>query len=108
MQTHSTLKKTARILLGTFLITTGAGHLTFSRKDFQAQVPNWVPLKKDKTVLYSGIAEIVLGSFLILKDKKQKTIGKIAAVFLQLFSRETLRNTNIIAKPLALTQITSV
>ncbi len=56
----------ARILLGAGLVFAGIGHLTFARKAFQAQVPDWVPLKKDDTVIYSGIAEIAF------KNKKAK------------------------------------
>ena len=47
-----TIKKIARIGLGGALIFAGIGHLTFARKDFQAQVPDWVPLEKDDTVVY--------------------------------------------------------
>ena len=76
------IKKGARILLGAALAYAGASHLTFARRAFQAQVPNWVPLKKDDTVVYSGIAEIALGSTLLFTPQKyQKTIGKIAAAF---------------------------
>jgi uncharacterized membrane protein len=77
-----TLKKIARIGLGGILIFAGVSHLTFARKDFQAQVPDWVPLDIDDTVVYSGIAEIALGSSLVLTNKEyQATIGKIAAAF---------------------------
>ena len=76
------LKKTARILLGANLVIAGIGHLTFARKGFLAQVPDWVPLKKDDTVIYSGFAEIALGTAIILANKKsEKAIGKIAAAF---------------------------
>ena len=81
METSTAVKASARILLGSFLVTTGIGHLTFLRKDFRSQVPKWVPLKKDDTVLYSGIAEIALGVSLILGGKHKKTVGKIAAAF---------------------------
>ena len=76
-------KKTfARVLLGVGLIFAGISHLTFERKEFKAQVPEWVPLKKDDTVVYSGIAEIVLGSAVVLANKKhEQNIGKIAAAF---------------------------
>ncbi len=75
-------KDIARILLGAGLIFAGISHLTFSRKDFRAQVPDWVPLKKDDTVVYSGIAEIALGSALALTGKRHKeTVGRIAAGF---------------------------
>lgn len=77
-----TIKKIGRVLLGGALIFAGVSHLTFARKDFQAQVPDWVPLDKDDTVVYSGIAEIALGGSLVLTDEKhQEIIGKIAAVF---------------------------
>ena len=77
-----TIKKIARIFLGGTLVFAGISHLTFARKDFQAQVPDWVPLEKDDTVVYSGIAEITLGSALALTDEKHKeTVGKIAAAF---------------------------
>ena len=77
-----TIKTGARILLGSALIFAGISHLTFARKDFRAQVPKWVPLKVDDTVLYSGVAEIALGSALVITPQKYKgTVGKIAAGF---------------------------
>lgn len=77
-----TIKKIARIGLGGALIFAGIGHLTFARKDFQAQVPDWVPLEKDDTVVYSGYAEIALGSALAFTPEDYKeTVGKIAAAF---------------------------
>lgn len=76
------IKKSARILLGAGLIFAGISHLTFARKEFRAQVPNWVPLKKDDTVVYSGLVEIALGSALVFTNKKhQETVGKVAAAF---------------------------
>ena len=41
-------RTTGRGLLGGFLATAGWGHLTFARKGFQAQVPDWVPLDKGR------------------------------------------------------------
>jgi len=80
--TKQTEQKIARVLLGAGLIFAGISHLTFARKAFQAQVPDWVPLKKDDTVVYSGIVEIALGSALALAPEKQKeAVGKIAAAF---------------------------
>lgn len=81
------IKTAAKILLGAGLITAGIGHLTFARKAFQAQVPNWVPLKKDDTVVYSGLVEIALGTALIMAPKKHEAlIGKIAAgLFISVF-----------------------
>lgn len=82
MKTKNTkLKKVARILLGSLLVTAGISHLTFAREDFRAQVPNWVPLKKDDTVVYSGVAEIALGAALIAPGKYESEVGKMGAVF---------------------------
>ena len=49
-----------RILLAIFMIYAGFSHLTFNRIDFQAQVPDWVPLSKDLVVILSGIVEMTL------------------------------------------------
>lgn len=77
-----TIKKAARILLGANLIFAGVSHLTFARKAFKAQVPDWVPVEKDDTVLYSGFAEIALGTALVFTPKKHEaSVGKVAAAF---------------------------
>jgi uncharacterized membrane protein len=76
------LKRFARALLGGALVFAGISHLTFARQAFRAQVPDWVPLPKDDTVIYSGIAEIALGSALVLAgEEQQETVGQIAAAF---------------------------
>ncbi|MDQ0640880.1 putative membrane protein [Pedobacter sp. W3I1] len=80
MVKEKNIKKAAKIALGAGLMIAGIGHLTFARKAFQAQVPDWVPLKKDDTVVYSGLVEIALGTALILSPKKyEDAVGKIAA-----------------------------
>lgn len=79
---NENIKDGARILLGTGLVLAGISHLSFARKAFRAQVPNWVPLKKDDTVVYSGFVEIALGATLIIAPKKHRDlIGKVAACF---------------------------
>jgi uncharacterized membrane protein len=79
---RSLKQKIGRLGLGAFLVVAGIGHLTFARKEFQAQVPDWVPISKDDTVVYSGFAEIALGSALIFANGKHKAkVGKIAAAF---------------------------
>ena len=76
------IKTAARILLGASLIFAGISHLTFARKEFQAQVPDFVPLEKDDTVVSSGFVEIAMGSALVFTPKKYRpTVGKIAATF---------------------------
>lgn len=76
------LARVARTLLGSTLVFAGISHLTFARRAFRAQVPDWVPLDTDRTVVYSGIAEIALGAGLVLADAKREALmGKIAAAF---------------------------
>lgn len=76
----STIKTIAKYGLGAMLISAGIGHLTFARKEFQAQVPEWVPLEKDDTVIYSGIVEIAMGAAIIAAPKKYESlVGQLAA-----------------------------
>ncbi|WP_026879838.1 DoxX family protein [Hymenobacter norwichensis] len=77
----TTLQDLGRVVLGTFMVTAGTGHLTFVRKDFQAQVPDWVPLDKDTVVLLSGVVEIGLGLALLLAGRHKKIMGQGLAAF---------------------------
>ncbi|TDW74047.1 putative membrane protein [Curtobacterium sp. PhB25] len=71
-----------RVLLGLALVFAGTSHLTFARKEFTAQVPEFVPLSEDATVLASGVAEITLGSALVLAPKPaRRFVGSVAALF---------------------------
>ena len=70
-----------RVILGSFMILAAIGHFTFQRADFQAQVPNWVPISKDLVVLLSGVAEISLGIAMILWTRKKVYVGLALAVF---------------------------
>jgi uncharacterized membrane protein len=70
-----------RVLLALFMIYAGFSHLTFNRIDFQAQVPDWVPLSKDLVVILSGIVEMVLGLTLLLWKKQRANIGWALALF---------------------------
>jgi uncharacterized membrane protein len=74
-------KAIARYLLGAALIYAGVGHFTFSRTEFQAQVPPWVPLDADFVVLASGVVEIALGLGLIFISRYKKQIGWLTAAF---------------------------
>jgi uncharacterized membrane protein len=77
-----TVRSAARILLGGALIFAGISHLTLAREEFRAQVPDWVPLQKDDTVIYSGVAEIALGFSLVAAPKNLRPMaGVIAAGF---------------------------
>lgn len=70
-----------RILLGIFMITAAIGHFTFQRTDFQAQVPNWVPMDKDLVVILSGIVEIALGLGMLFLKKYRVYVGIALAIF---------------------------
>lgn len=71
----------ARIALGIALGYAGVTHLTSSRLEFQAQVPNWVPFSADFVVLASGVVEIVLGLALVFLVKYQVQVGWVVAAF---------------------------
>jgi len=77
----SLIQKIFRILLAIFMVFAGFSHLTFNRIDFQAQVPDWVPLSKDLVVILSGIVEIALGLGLALLKKKWTEFGWALALF---------------------------
>jgi len=70
-----------RILLGGFMIYAGYSHLTFNRIEFQAQVPDWVPLGKDLVVILSGIVEILLGLGMVFWAKQRVKVGLALALF---------------------------
>jgi len=78
---YTDAQKYARLALGAMLITAGTGHLSFSRKEFQAQVPDWVPIDKDTVVLLSGVAEILLGASIAGLKKEKELTGIVAAAF---------------------------
>jgi uncharacterized membrane protein len=63
------------------MVYAGVSHLTFNRIDFQAQVPDWVPLSKDLVVVLSGIVEMALGLTLLLWKKQRVNIGLALAIF---------------------------
>jgi len=78
----SQLQTVFRWLAGAFLLYTGTGHLTFSRQEFLAQVPNWVPLNGDLVVVLSGIAELLLGVMLIGLGRYRASVGWLVTLFL--------------------------
>jgi uncharacterized membrane protein len=70
-----------KIVLGIFMITAAIGHFTFQRVDFQAQVPDWIPLDKDLIVIISGIVEIALGLSMLFLTRYKVKVGIALAVF---------------------------
>jgi uncharacterized membrane protein len=82
MQTPTTRTQTIfRILLGAFMLLAGIGHLTFQRQEFQAQVPDWVPVGKDLVVILSGMVEIMLGAAMLFWRQRRVEVGITLAVF---------------------------
>jgi uncharacterized membrane protein len=75
------IQNTLRILLALFMVYVGFSHLTFNRVDFQAQVPDWLPLSKDLVVIMSGIVEMVLGLGLAFWKKERLKFGWALATF---------------------------
>ncbi|UOG77574.1 hypothetical protein MTX78_24475 (plasmid) [Hymenobacter tibetensis] len=71
----------ARLVLATFMVGAGVGHLSFARQEFQAQVPDWVPLNKDTVVLQSGVVEMGLGLALLLWKRRRIEMGLGLAAF---------------------------
>jgi uncharacterized membrane protein len=74
-----------RVLLGVALAGAGVTHLTTAREEFRAQVPEFVPLDADTTVLASGVVEIALGSALVLGRKRVGVGWVVAAFFVAVF-----------------------
>ena len=70
-----------RIALGAFLLLAGVSHLTWSREDFLAQVPPWVPLEGDFVVIASGVVEILLGVALLVLTRLRAQVGWVVAAF---------------------------
>lgn len=77
----STAQNVFRILLAAFMIYAGLSHLTFNRIDFQAQVPDWLPISKDLVVIVSGIIEMALGLGLLFWKNQRVIFGIALAIF---------------------------
>ena len=70
-----------RWALGGVLVVAGTGHLTAQREEFQAQVPDWIPIDPDAVVLASGVVEIMLGLALLLVRRQRTAVGLVVAGF---------------------------
>jgi uncharacterized membrane protein len=77
----STPRTVGRLALGAFLLFAGISHLTWSREEFLAQVPPWVPLDGDTVVVVSGIVEVSLGGALLLLPGRRVAVGWVVAAF---------------------------
>lgn len=70
-----------RLLLGAVLTFAGLSHLSWSRSEFLAQVPDWFPVDADLVVLLSGVVEILIGTALLVAAKYRVIVGLVAAAF---------------------------
>lgn len=77
----STTQNIFRIILGVFMVLAAVGHLTFQRQEFQAQVPEWIPMSKDLVVILSGLVEFALGLGMVFLSKHTVKIGIALAIF---------------------------
>jgi uncharacterized membrane protein len=79
----SVMRGFGQAALGTFLLTTGIGHLTAKRKEFQAQVPSWFPVDKDTVVVVSGYVELALAAALLAtwRQPARRLLGTALAGF---------------------------
>lgn len=76
-----TARTVLRWALGGVLVVAGIGHLTTQREEFQAQVPEWVPVDEDVVVVASGVVELVLGAALLLVRRQRAAVGLVVAGF---------------------------
>ena len=80
----TTLQNVFRVILGIAMLYIGIGHFTFSRIEFQAQVPTWLTTEEnliDFVILASGIVEIILGALMIWGGKLKVKTGIALAIF---------------------------
>ncbi|MBN9607405.1 MAG: hypothetical protein J0G30_12420 [Actinomycetales bacterium] len=72
-----------RLLMGAGFLFAGAGHLSFARREFQAQVPTWIPADPDLVVVASGGVELALGTALVAAPRRARPwVGGVIAAFL--------------------------
>ncbi len=84
VNTTSKIQNIARIVLGSFMLLAGIGHLTFKREEFLAEVPRWLPNDPnfmDFVVVASGVVEILFGLSVIFVFKYKVKVGYALALF---------------------------
>ncbi len=75
------IKRFPQAVLGLALGYAGIGHLTTSRQEFQAQVPNLLKDYADFVVVASGVVEIALGVALVGLWRYRVQVGWVVAAF---------------------------
>lgn len=81
-ETKTLTEQVARYGGGAAMAFAGISHLTFAREAWRAQVPGWVPIDADDTVVISGAFEIALGAGLILLPDERRTMAALTTAFL--------------------------
>ncbi|WP_353666143.1 hypothetical protein [Microbacterium sp. che218] len=84
------MRTAVRWALALAMMFAGVAHLTFARRDFQAQVPDALveklPLDRDAVVVASGVVEAAFGLALVALPKERRRIGAaLAAFFVAIF-----------------------
>ncbi|MCI9857501.1 DoxX family protein [Microbacterium proteolyticum] len=84
------MRSVVRWTLAAAMMFAGTAHLTFARRDFQAQVPDVVvergPLDRDAVVVASGVVEAAFGLALLALPRERRRIGAaLAAFFIAIF-----------------------
>ena len=77
----SLMQNIFRNVLGLAMVLAAIAHTSFARSEFQAQVPDWIPVNKDLVVILSGIVEMALGLAMIFWKRKRVAAGIALAVF---------------------------
>ncbi len=79
------MRTVARLALAAGMVFAGISHLSWARREFRAQVPDWVVersgLDEDAVVVASGVVEVMLGSALVALPAARGRIGVILAAF---------------------------
>ena len=82
---ESAAQRLARWMLSGMMIFAGTSHLTFARRAFRAQVPEFVPemlpLTVDQVVVWSGLVEVAMGASLVLLPRQKKVVGVVLGTF---------------------------
>jgi len=84
------MKTFVRWSLALAMVFAGVSHLTFARKDFQAQVPDALvergPIDRDLVVVASGVVEVAFGTALLALPRERRRVGAaLAAFFVAIF-----------------------
>jgi len=84
------MRSLVRWALALAMMFAGTAHLTFARRDFQAQVPDVIvekgPLDRDAVVVASGVVEAAFGLSLLVLPRERRRIGAaLAAFFIAIF-----------------------